>query len=333
MCHFALTTLLVVGICFFSACDPRGGAASKATPAGPVIKLASYEWPGSYWIEVAYVKGWFREAGLNVERFDADRHYFETLNDVAAGKLDAVGFSQFDLVRHVATGEDLVGVAALDYSMGAEALVAKPAIRSLRHLKGKTLALHRGTYLEYLLAIILEREGLKLSDIKLIDRSGDESVVDFKGGLVDAVLVWEPYVTEVTAAGGVSLFTAADFPGLTYSVFAMRRAFITQHPREVAALMRVWNRAERFVRENPEESCQIAAKQFGEPVQSVRDLLKTVRVLDLADNERAFSYAAGFESLHGSWRRMNDFMLDRGLVSARVDSPSHLDASFIRPLE
>jgi hypothetical protein len=56
-------------------------------------------------------------------------------------------------------------------------------------------------------------------------------------------------------------------------------------------------------------------------------------VLDLADNGRAFSYAAGFDSLHGSWRRMNDFMLDRGLVAARVDSPEHLDSSFIRLLE
>jgi len=63
------------------------------------------------------------------------------------------------------------------------------------------------------------------------------------------------------------------------------------------------------------------------------DLMKTVRVLDLADNGRAFSYAAGFESLHGSWRRMNDFMLDRGLVTTRVDSAAHLDADFIRRLE
>jgi hypothetical protein len=30
---------------------------------------------------------------------------------------------------------------------------------------------------------------------------------------------------------------------------------------------------------------------------------------------------------------MNDFMLERGLVTARVDSPSHLDSSFIRQLE
>ena len=61
--------------------------------------------------------------------------------------------------------------------------------------------------------------------------------------------------------------------------------------------------------------------------------MRTVRILDLTDNGRAFSYAAGFESLHGSWRRMNDFMLEHGLVAARVDSPSHLDTDFLRLLE
>jgi hypothetical protein len=30
---------------------------------------------------------------------------------------------------------------------------------------------------------------------------------------------------------------------------------------------------------------------------------------------------------------MNDFMLDRGLATRRVDSPSHLDSRFIRELQ
>ena len=326
----ALTALLATSYLALLGCSREPLPAHSSSP---VIKLASYEWPGSYWIEVAYAKGWFREAGLNVERYNADRRYFKALDEVADGKLDAIGFSQFDLVRHVAAGEDLVGIVALDYSTGAEALLAKPGIHSLRELIGKRLALHRGTYLEYLLSIVAEREGVRLADIVLTDRTSEESVADFKDNKVDAVMVWEPYGTELRATGASTLFTAADFPGLTSTVFAMRRAFIVQHPREVAALMRVWNRAGRYVREHPEESCQIASTAFEDPVENVRALMSTVRVLDLADNVRAFSYAAGFESLHGSWRRMNDFMIDRGMVTARVDSPSHLDAGFIRPLE
>lgn len=313
-----------------SAC---GSQASPPPLSSEPIRIASYLWPGSYWVDVAFDKGWFREAGLNVERVDVNQKYFESMHDVNSGRLHAMGFSQYDLVRHVAAGNDLVGIIAIDYSETAEALIAGPGIQGLRDLRGKKIALHRRTYLEYLLAVVAERDNLDLDEITLLERSGDEAIADFTAGRVDAVLSWEPYVTEAKDAGGRQIFSAGDFPGLTYSVFTLRRDFIESHPREVAALVQVWQRAARFIRENPEESCAIVARLAGESPPYIAELLSSDRVLDVTDNRRAFSYAAGFESLHGSWRRMNDFMLEHGLVSRRVDSPAHLDARFVRALQ
>jgi NitT/TauT family transport system substrate-binding protein len=324
--RLARRMLCSVALCALFGCHPA------PKPVSPLIRIGSYLWPDSYWIEIATKKGWFAEAGLNVERVNVNHTYFAALDKVASGQLEALGFSQFDLVRHVAAGHDLVGVAAVGYSDGAEALVARAGIHQLRDLKGKRLALYRGTYMEYLLSIFAEREGLDLSEVALVDRSEQDSLDDFRAGRVDAVLVWEPYVSQALAAGGTSLFTSADFPGLTYSVLTLRRDFVHQHPDQVASLIRVWDRAARYVRENPDESNAIVAQSFHDP-SSVQKLAGSVHILDLADNGRAFSYAAGFESLHGSWRRMNDFMLDRGLVGARVDSPTHLDPTFIRLLE
>ncbi len=298
------------------------------------IKLATYEWPGNYWIDVAQKKGWFAEAGIVIDRIDVGGKYFAAQDSLVTGAIDAMGFTQFDLVQHVARGQDLVGIAAIDYSEGAEALVARHAIRTLQDLYGKRLALHRGTYLEYLLSVLAEREGVDLAKINLVDGPGDLSAEEFKQGKVDAVLVWEPWVAEAQKLGNTNIvFSTRDFPGLTYSVLTFRREYINAHPREIAALMEVWHRAERYIHDNPDESCQIVADAFSEPdVNDIRVLMRSDRVLDLADNGRAFSYAAGFESLHASWRRMNDFMLERGLVDRRVASPSHLDSSYIRML-
>jgi NitT/TauT family transport system substrate-binding protein len=297
------------------------------------LRIATYVWPGSYWVDVAWEKGWFRDAGLDVDRVDVNLHYFESMNDVDSGELQAMGFTEYDLLRHVAAGNDLVGIIAIDYSEAAEALIAKPDIHRLQELRGKKIALHRGTYLEYLLSVVAERDHLNLDEVTLLEMNGDDAVKAFAAGTIDAVLVWEPFVSEAKAAGGVQIFSAADFPGLTYSVFTLRRDFIETHPREVEALARVWKRTERYIREHPSEACAIVARLAGEPLEYVEGLLRTDRMLDLADNSRAFSYAAGFESLHGSWRRMNDFMLNRGLVSRRMDSPEHLDSRFIRALE
>lgn len=324
---WVVLSLLTVG------CHSDSPSVPRPAPSSIPIRLATYEWPGSYWIEIATEKGWFAQAGLNVQRVDVDTRYFDALEDVATGKIDAMGFTQFDLVRHVAAGEDLVGVAAIDYSEGAESMVVKADIKRLQDLKGKRLALLRGTYLEYLLSVMAEREGLSLGDFKLVDLSQEAAMAAFEAGTVDAMFVWEPYGTRAVAAGGVRLFSTADFPGLTYSVLTLRHSFITAHPQQVAALVGVWHRAERYLHENPDAACAIVADLFKQPVADIHNLMRTVRVLDLADNDRAFSYAAGFESLHGSWRRMNDFMLDKGLAHARVDSPSHLDDSFILLLQ
>ena len=297
------------------------------------IRIASYVWPGSYWVDVASEKGWFREAGLNVELVDVNLHYFESMNRVNSGELQALGFTQYDLVRHVAAGNDLVGIIAIDYSEAAEALIARPGIHRLQDLRGKKIALHRGTYLEYMLSVVAERDHLNLDEVTLLEMNGDDAIKAFAAGTVDAVLVWEPFVSEAKAAGGIQIFSAADFPGLTYSVFTLRRDFIEAHPREVEAMTRVWKRTERYIREHPTEACAIVARLANEPLDYVEGLLRTDRMLGLADNSRAFSYAAGFESLHGSWRRMNDFMLNRGLASRRIDSPEHLDSRFIRALE
>jgi len=322
--------LVLIAIIALAGCTQ-----SSSEPAPKVrIRLGTYEWPGSYWIDIAWKKGWFAEAGLNVERVDTDLRYFESLDDVVAGRLDGTGFSQFDLVRHAAAGHDLVGVAAIDYSEGAEALIARPGFHSLSDLRGKRLALHRGTYLEYLLSLLAERDGVDLKDLILVDRSGDTALAELVAGRVDAVFVWEPYATQAqNAVDGVRIFSTAEIPSLTYSVFALRKPFVDAHPEEVQALLEVWQRSVEFIREHPREACDIVAQSFKEPVDSVRNLMLTDRILDAADNGRAFSYAAGFESLHGSWRRMNDFMIERGLVTRRVESPRYLDSRFIRALD
>jgi len=328
----ALPALVLVVTALLSGCSQ---STSELAASRPLIRLGSYEWPGSYWIEVASQKNWFAEEGLNVQRTNVNLRYFESLDDVVTGKLDGMGFSQFDLVLKVAKGHDLVGVAAIDYSEGAEALVARPGLNRLQDLHGKRVALHRGTYLEYLLTIIAERESFDTTSLTFVDRSNDEALADLKAGRVDAVLVWEPYVTDALALvpGSTRLFSTEQFPGLTYTVMTFRRDFVDARPRDIEALLRVWHRAVQYIRKHPDESLPLISKSFGATLASTESLMRSDRILDLADNGRAFSYAAGFESLHGSWRRMNDFMIERGLAAKRVDSPAHLDSRFVRALE
>lgn len=74
------------------------GRESAQAVAGPPLRVGAYYWPGEYWVDIAHKKGWFREAGVNVEWVDTNADYFASFDDLANGKLDVVCFSLFDLL-------------------------------------------------------------------------------------------------------------------------------------------------------------------------------------------------------------------------------------------
>lgn len=325
---FALGIIIVGGL---AGCE----RVRQAPPdARPPLRVGAYYWPGLYWIDIAHAKGWFREAGLNVERVDTNADYFASLDQLAQGKLDIVGFTLFDFLRYSAKGHDLVAYLATDYSIGAEALVARPGIARVRELAGKRLGLAAGTYLEYLWTTVSEREGLKPDAISIVDIAPEQAALQLNQGAVDAVLTWEPFAGQALAAvQGSRLFDSAKVPGATWSIVASRRQTLKERNAELAVLTRVWQRTNEYLTRYPEEAFATVAAVNKKTPEEVRAFASLVHRLDLRANAVAFGYAPGFESLHGAARRMDDFMLERNLTARRIDTNRVFETQLIRDLE
>jgi ABC-type nitrate/sulfonate/bicarbonate transport system substrate-binding protein len=75
---------IIIALIVAAGCAP---VENTPQPSGEVMKVAKYYWPGMYWVEIAESKGWFREAGLNVELIDTNPDYFQSLQDTADGKI------------------------------------------------------------------------------------------------------------------------------------------------------------------------------------------------------------------------------------------------------
>jgi NMT1/THI5 like len=197
----------------------------------------------AYWIGIAAAKGWFREAGLNVQLVDCNADYSGSEKDLVEGRLDTNTFVLFDLLDYIAQGAVLVGVINADYSAGSEKLVARAGIEQIGDLKGKKIGVPHNSYLRYVLEVAIGRVGLKPKDVQIVDLQPEK-------------------VTE-----------------------------------------------------------------------EVRQFAKIDKILDLRDNELAFSFAAGFDSLHGAVRQMNDFMIARGMTAKKLDSSQFLEGSFLEALK
>lgn len=309
------------------------GRTEQEAPAGPPLRVGAYFWPGEYWVDIAHRKGWFREAGVNVEWVDTNADYFASFNDLAEGRLDVVCFTLYDLVLPHARGRPLVGFLASDRSSGAEALIARPGIADIAGLKGKRLGISRGTYLEFMWSTVAMRAGLAPDAVRLIDMPGEKAAEELKAGRVDAVLTWEPVAGEALAAvKGARLFDSSQLPGISWGVYATRGEVLKSREADLRKFVEVWRRTEAFIRDRPEEAYAIVAEVNRKTPAEVRAFAALDRVLDLAGNRAAFSFASGFDSLHGAARMMNEFQLRAGLVERQIDTTALLDPHFIQEL-
>jgi NitT/TauT family transport system substrate-binding protein len=297
------------------------------------MKIGKAYWPGQYWVDIAHHKGWFKEAGLNVVPIDTNADYVGSLADVVAGKLDAQGFSLFDLMKFNLDGANLVMIINADHSNGAEAVLGGLEIASLNALKGKKIGVSKGTYLEYILSEALARERINKSDVMLIDLVSENAGDEINKGTVDAVVTFEPFVREVLAGNKTrKLFDTSEIPGISPNGQTFRRSFLEERPGDVQAYVNVWYKTSLFIRENPKEAFSIIAQIYDTTPGEAQAFTQLDRVLDLRDNIVAYSFGSGFESLHGAARKINNFLIEDGVTDKQLDSTEFIDASFLRSL-
>lgn len=138
-------------------------------------------------IFVALEKGYFKEKGLEVEII-APSNPNDPPKLVAAGKADIAVSYQHQHQMQVDQGLPLVRIATLVATpLNSLVVLADGDIKSIADLKGKTIGYSVGGFETILLKVMLERVGLKLTDVKLVNVNFSLSPSLFSGQ-VDAVI-------------------------------------------------------------------------------------------------------------------------------------------------
>lgn len=301
--------------------------------SGEVMKIGNDFWPGQFWITIANEKGWFEEAGLKVVVEQVSPDYLQTLQNVIDGDIDIYQFVLYDIISSNLDGADLMIIIDGDISHGADVIVAKQNINGIADLKGKTVGVTKNSFAEFMLNIALNEKGLTLDYIDIIDTLIEDPSL-FINNEVDAIVTYEPFASEAIKKGnGKSIFDSSEIPGLIPDVFVTRKTFLKERQNDIQAYVNVWHKTTEFIKENPDEAFDIIANSYGVSVEDVTGFAKEVKILDLRDNKIAFSYAAGFESLHGTTWKINNFMIEQGITNKKLDSTKFIDASFIRNIE
>lgn len=185
------------------------------------------------------------------------------------GSLDVGWMAETPLIFAQAAGSP-VKVIAVSRSATPEgspyALVVKKdsPIRSIRDLKGKSVAYMRGTVLHYMVARLLEDAGLSLNDVRSVQVTGfGSSLLDQDA--TDALTLTEPFLTQLLDAGKIRVLAtgaAPNTPGFNYLVASDAALADPAKAEAIGDLVARAARATRWQRENVAAAAPALAKVY-----------------------------------------------------------------------
>ncbi|HEY7845189.1 MAG TPA: sulfonate ABC transporter substrate-binding protein [Bradyrhizobium sp.] len=158
---------------------------------------------------------------------------------------------------------------------GEAILIPKDSpLKSVADLKGKKVALNKGSNVHYLLVRALEKAGLKYSDIQPVFLAPADALAAFTRGSVDAWVIWDPYEAAAEAATGARIL--ADGTGLVanHQFYFSSKKFLADNARAVDAVLDALNEADDWTKNNIDAVAEQLSPSIGLPAAVLAVSLK-----------------------------------------------------------
>jgi sulfonate transport system substrate-binding protein len=189
----------------------------------------------------------------------------QLLEALAVGSLDFGLTGDSPPVFAQAAGKDLVYVGAEPPKPLSSAILVKAdsPLRSLADLKGKKVALQKGSSAHYLTVRAIEKARLQWSEFTPIYLAPADARAAFEKGAVDAWAIWDPYYAATELDLKPRSLTSGAGLSNNNSFYLASRTFAQTHPDVVVALLTELTRADAYVQSNRKESAQLIADFSG----------------------------------------------------------------------
>ena len=219
--------------------------------------------------------------------FTVNWHEFST------GLLSSMNAGSVDLHADVADAFALFTQAAdapLTYyarekpSPGAQAIIVQEnsPIHSVADLKGKTVAVSKGSGSNYLLISALKKAGLSLTDITARYLEAPDGGAAFANGSVDAWAIWDPFLATQQLDHHVRTLADGSDGLADYNRFYLATtSFAKAHPEVLKITFDTLRETGKWVKAHPKEAAQILGPLWGNISPATVELANSRRSYDI----------------------------------------------------
>jgi NitT/TauT family transport system substrate-binding protein len=273
--------------------------AGTASAQETKVAIGMSGWTGFAPLTLAKEAGLYKKHGLDVtikKIPQKDRHLA-----IASGDIQCAATTVETWIVWNANGVATTQIFQLDKSFGADGMVVKAGINSIKDLKGKTVAASApGTAPYFTLAWMLRENGLSVKDVKVVNLEPQAAANAMIAGTsgIDAAMTYEPFLSAVRAKpeAGRILATTLDY----FDAVAMIRA-------------------------EPKKSFEIMGadvKQTGEQFEGSQKFLRW------QDREANAKFFAGEHAAFS--KKAAEILLEAGIIRALPDMGKLADTRFLK---
>ncbi len=203
---------------------------------------------------------------------------------------------------------------------GTAILVSKDSpVRSVADLKGRTIAVNRGSIGHALVLAVAQAQDWPFTEIKIANLLPGEAKTALSTGAVDAWCSWGVYVAQarlvdqmrVVVDGGAGLLTGLSYLVATNDAIARRRNALLDFSHRLAA-------ARRWAQVHPDDYARVLAAEIGVEQRVARLVFDIEVPVPIPIDDQVIA----------DEQKTADRYLAAGIIHARLDAARVFDASF-----
>jgi NitT/TauT family transport system substrate-binding protein len=284
-------------------------------------------WTGFAPLTLAKEAGLFKKHGLDVSIKkipQKDRHLA-----IASGDIQCAATTVETWIVWNANGVATTQIFQLDKSFGADGMVVKPGIASIKDLKGKTVAASApGTAPYFTLAWMLAKNGMTLKDVNIVNLEPQAAANAMIAGTanLDAAMTYEPFLSAVRAKpeAGKIIATTLDYP-MVMDTFGCTPKFLADNAKAAQGLANAYFDALEMIKADPKKSFEIMGADVKQTAEAFEGSQKFLRWQDKAANQKFFA------AEHAQFsKEAADLLLAAGIIKAPPDLTKLADTRFIK---
>jgi len=288
-------------------------ASCMRQPEAP-LRIGTNVWIGSEPLYLARELGRLDPATVELVEYPSASEVLRAYRNQA---IDGMVISLDELFGLAVDGLDPRVILVVDVSNGADVVVGRRGMKSMRDLTGKSVAVESGALGAFVLSRALAVNGMRASDVNVVHLESNEQPSAFEKGTVDGAVTFDPYRAQFLKAGGTTLFDSTRIPGEIVDLLAVRANVIEKRPKAIQALLTGWFAAIDYINRDPMD----AAKRMGIRQQTTGEQFleaqKGIHVPSRDENLRMIGGPA--PELVVSGRRLMALMLEEKLLRSGLE--------------